>query len=127
MEAKKEEARQNGFVKTLYGRKIFTPNIDAKIPSVRMGAERQAINAPLQGTAADIMKRAMIKLQPALDDAGLKAVLLLQVHDEVIFEVSEAEADDTAELVKMVMESVSTLDVPLIAEAGIGKNWDEAH
>ncbi|MEM6781830.1 MAG: DNA polymerase I, partial [Pseudomonadota bacterium] len=127
MEDKKEEARKHGFVKTLYGRKCYTPYINAKIPAQRSGAERAAINAPLQGTAADIMKRAMIKVPRALAEANLSAKMLLQVHDELIFEVPEKELEDTAALVKETMENVSKLSVPLIAEAGHGYSWDEAH
>ena len=127
MEDAKEEARKYEYVKTLYGRKCYTPNINAKMPMMRMGAERAAINAPIQGTAADIMKLAMIKMPKALADAGLSARMLLQVHDELIFEVPEAELEATSTLVKSVMENVVDLDVPLIAEAGSGKSWAEAH
>jgi DNA polymerase-1 len=95
--------------------------------NVRQGAERAAINAPLQGTAADIMKMAMIKMPRALTDAKLNAKMLLQVHDELIFEVPNDELEQTATLVKSVMENVVKLDVPLIAEAGSGKSWAEAH
>jgi DNA polymerase-1 len=127
MESCKEEARKNGFVRTLYGRKCTIPNINAKIQGLRLGAERQAINAPLQGTAADIMKKAMIRMPAALLDANLKARMLLQVHDELVFEVPESEIDETAALVKSVMENVAKIDVPLEAEAGWGANWDAAH
>lgn len=127
MENAKEEARTYGYVKTLYGRKCFTPNINAKNGAWRAGAERQAINAPLQGTAADIMKMAMIKMPGALKNAKLDAKMLLQVHDELIFEVPEAQLDETSALVKSVMENVAKLDVPLIAEAGSGHSWAEAH
>ncbi len=127
MEAKKEEARKHGFVRTLYGRKCTVTNINNKMPNLRMGAERQAINAPLQGTAADIMKMAMAAMPRALAEAGLKARMLLQVHDELIFEVPEAECEQTAALVKKVMEQAAALDVPLKAEAGNGKSWSAAH
>ena len=127
MEAAKDEARANDFVRTYHGRKCFTPNINAKIPALKGGAERAAINAPLQGTAADIMKIAMVRMQVALDEAGLSAKMLLQVHDELIFEVPEAEIDPTAQVVREVMEGVVSLDVPLIAEAGDGRSWAEAH
>ncbi|MBU0859259.1 MAG: DNA polymerase I [Alphaproteobacteria bacterium] len=127
MEAKKAEARAHGYVRTLYGRKCVIPNIDNKMQGLRMGAERQAINAPLQGTAADIMKKAMVKMPRALADAGLSARMLLQVHDELVFEVPDAELDATASLVKQVMESVAKLDVPLEAEAGSAQNWSDAH
>ena len=120
-------AKEHGYVKTLYGRKCFTPNINAKNGAWRAGAERAAINAPLQGTAADIMKKAMAKMPSALKQEGLSAKMLLQVHDELIFEVPEKELEATSQLVKEVMENVVVTDVPLIAEAGSGPNWDEAH
>ncbi len=127
MEAKKEEARKDGYVRTIYGRKCTIANINNKMPNVRMGAERQAINAPLQGTAADIMKKAMARMPRALAEAGLSAKMLLQVHDELIFEVPDAELDATAALVKKVMEEAADVGVPLEAEAGTGQSWAEAH
>lgn len=127
MESKKDEARRHGFVRTLYGRKCTIPNINNKMPNVRMGAERQAINAPLQGTAADIMKRAMARMPRALADAGLKARMLLQVHDELIFEVPDEELEKTAALVRHVMQDVAGIGVPLEAEAGWGASWAAAH
>ncbi len=127
MEQQKQFAREHEYVQTLFGRKCYTPNINAKMQNVKMGAERAAINAPLQGTAADIMKMAMIKMPRALRDAKLTAKMLLQVHDELIFEVPENELDETSALVKSVMENVVTLDVPLIAEAGHGHSWGQAH
>src|ERR1700737_3055835 len=100
-------------------------------PTRRAGAERQAINAPLQGSAADTIKRAMGRIPAALARAGLKARMLLQVHDELLFEVPEAEADDTARVVKGGMEGACgprwELSVPLVVETGKGMNWDEAH
>ncbi|MGB0718846.1 MAG: DNA polymerase I [Bdellovibrionales bacterium] len=132
MEDRKEEARQNGYVRTLYGRKCFTPNINAKIPAQRGGSERAAINAPLQGTAADIMKIAMAKIPPALVAAGLNAKMLLQVHDELIFEVPDTELAATSKLVSEIMQTAHKImgvdiSVPLLAEAGSGANWDDAH
>lgn len=127
MEERKEEARKYGHVKTLYGRKCMIGYINAKIQSQRMGAERQAINAPLQGTAADIMKLAMAQMPRALKEAGLKARMLLQVHDELVFEVPDDELDATATLVRNVMENAAILNVPLEAEAGFADNWSEAH
>ncbi len=127
MEAKKAEARANGFVKTLYGRKCFIPGINDKNPAFRSGAERQAINAPLQGTAADIMKLAMGRMNGALREAGLKARMLLQVHDELVFEVPEEEAEKTAALVRSVMQGAADVGVPLEAEAGFGASWGKAH
>lgn len=127
MEAQKDFARKHEYVQTLFGRKCFTPNINAKMQNVKMGAERAAINAPLQGTAADIMKMAMIKMPEALKTANLNAKMLLQVHDELIFEVPNNELNETSALVKSVMENVVQLDVPLIAETGAGQSWAEAH
>ncbi|MFA5593199.1 MAG: DNA polymerase I [Micavibrio sp.] len=127
MERTKDEAREHGYVRTLLGRKCYIPNINAGNPGWRAGAERQAINAPLQGTAADIMKKAMAKIPPALAKENLGAKMLLQVHDELIFEVPEGELGATSALVRSIMENVVTLDVPLVAEAGSGKSWAEAH
>lgn len=128
MDGAKEFARQHGYVETLYGRKCFVRGINDKNPAMRSFAERQAINAPLQGTAADIMKRAMIALVPALAQAGLGAKMLLQVHDELLFEVPEAEKDATEKLVKQVMEAAGPgISLPLVVEAGWGQNWAEAH
>ncbi|HCS23607.1 MAG TPA: DNA polymerase I [Rhodospirillaceae bacterium] len=128
MDGAKEFARQHGYVETLYGRKCFVRGINDKNPAMRSFAERQAINAPLQGTAADIMKRAMIALVPALDAANLGAKMLLQVHDELLFEVPAAEKDATEKLVKQVMESAGPgISLPLVVEAGWGQNWAEAH
>ncbi len=133
METAKDEARKNGYVKTLYGRKCFTPYINAKIPAQRSGAERAAINAPLQGTAADIMKIAMGKMPKALKEAGLKARMLLQVHDELIFEVPESELESTKTLALQIMENAYQningvhIGTPLSCEAGSGKSWADAH
>lgn len=131
MEATKEFAREHGYVQTLFGRRIYINAIRDKMPARRAGAERAAINAPLQGTAADIMKRAMIRVGPALTEAKLSAKLLLQVHDELVFEVPVAELDATTALVKQVMQDAPlpalTLRVPIIAEAGHAQNWAEAH
>jgi len=131
MERTKQVAREQGYVTTLFGRRCHVPGINDKNPARKSFMERAAINAPLQGTAADIIKRAMIRIPPALTDAGLKARMLLQVHDELVFEAPAAEAEKTAELVRKVMESAALparrLSVPLIAEAGIADNWAEAH
>ncbi|MBI2233432.1 MAG: DNA polymerase I [Micavibrio aeruginosavorus] len=127
MEACKEEARQHGYVRTYYGRKCFIPNINSKNGAWRSGAERQAINAPLQGTAADIMKMAMARMPSALGEAGLSARMLLQVHDELVFEVPSAEIEKTAEIVKTVMREAGNVGIPLEAEAGWADNWADAH
>jgi DNA polymerase I len=127
MDTTKEFCKANGFVETLFGRICHIPSIREKNPARRSFAERQAINAPLQGTAADIIKRAMIRIPSALKDAGLKARMLLQVHDELLFEVPDAEVEATSKLVKQIMESAAQLSVPLIAEAGVADNWAQAH
>jgi DNA polymerase-1 len=127
MERTKEEARANGFVTTPFGRKVFTPGIREKNGAMRAFAERAAINGPIQGGAADIIKRAMTRLPAALAEAGLAARLLLQVHDELILETPEAEAEAAVAVVRRVMESAASLSVPLLAEAGVADSWDAAH
>ena len=127
MERTKEQARKQGFVTTLFGRKCHIKSINEKNPNQRGLGERAAINAPIQGGAADIIKRAMIRLPGAMIEAGLKARMLLQVHDELIFEVPEKELDATRELVVSVMSGAAHLDVPLIVDTGSGGNWDQAH
>jgi DNA polymerase-1 len=131
MERIKTDCRRTGYVETIFGRKCFIPGIRDANPARRAGAERQAINAPLQGSAADIIKRAMTRIPAALARSGLKARMLLQVHDELLFETPEAEVEETAQLVKGVMEGACAphceLSVPLVVETGHGRNWDEAH
>jgi DNA polymerase-1 len=127
MERIKEDARTRGYVQTPFGRKIWIADIGAKDPARRAGAERAAINAPFQGGAAEIIKRAMVRVPHALRDAGLNARMLLQVHDELVFEVPEAEVAATAALVRGVMENAATLSVPLSVEVGHGRSWAEAH
>jgi len=127
MENAKESARENGFVTTLYGRKCFVPGINDKNGARRSFMERAAINAPIQGGAADIIKRAMIRLPGALKMAKLSGKMLLQVHDELVFEVPKKELEDTAAVAREVMENVTELSVPLVVDAGSGQNWDEAH
>ncbi|MCD6074803.1 MAG: polymerase, partial [Rhodospirillales bacterium] len=127
MDTTKELARGQGFVTTLYGRKCHVTGINDRNPAMRNFAERAAINAPIQGGAADIIKRAMIRMPGALQKAGLKTRMLLQVHDELVFEVPRAEIDAAKTLTRTVMEQVAHLDVPLVVDTGIGQNWDEAH
>ncbi|MCB1782820.1 MAG: DNA polymerase I [Alphaproteobacteria bacterium] len=132
MQETKDAAKRDGYVKTLYGRKCYIPGIKDKNQMRVRGAERQAINAPLQGTAADIMKIAMIRIPGALEKAGLKARMLLQVHDELIFEVPEGELEQTSILVRDIMQRAAfsggvNITVPLLAEAGSGQSWAEAH
>jgi len=127
MDNTKEEARTHGYVLTPFGRRCWVPRIKDKIPALRAYAERQAINAPLQGGSADIIKRAMIKLPAALAEAGLQARLILQVHDELLFEAPDAQAQSVAALAQRVMQNAVQISVPLTVETGIGKNWGEAH
>lgn len=127
MEEAKTEARANGYVKTYFGRRCVIPYINDKNSGWRAGAERQAINAPLQGTAADIMKIAMNRLPASLKKENLSARILLQVHDELVFEVPEKELEKTKAVVKDIMENVVDLGVPLDVEAGAGASWGKAH
>ena len=127
MEETKAFARDKGYVETLYGRKCWIRGIKDQNHTIRSGAERAAINAPIQGTAADIMKMAMIKIDRAIEGGEIPAKMLLQVHDELIFEVADGDIATASDQIKQIMENIATLDVPLIAEAGSGKNWDQAH
>ena len=127
MEKTKDDARIAGFVTTPFGRRCWVPGIDDRNAARRAYAERQAINAPLQGGAADVIKRAMVHLPAALSVSGLSARMLLQVHDELLFEAPAAEAEATAALARRVMEAAATLSVPLVVETGVGRNWAEAH
>ncbi len=127
MDRTKVEAREHGYVLTPFGRRLWVPGIADKLAQRRAYAERQAMNAPLQGGAADIIKRAMVRLPAALDAAGLRARLLLQVHDELLFEAPEGEAEETAAVAKRVMEAAATISVPLVVETGHGHSWAAAH
>ncbi|WPZ03777.1 DNA polymerase I [Blastomonas marina] len=127
-----ESVRENGYSETLFGRKTWFPRINAKNPNERAGSERAAVNAPIQGTSADIIKRAMVRMVPALREAGLHDTrMLLQVHDELVFECPEAQAEEAGKVIARVMSSAAepavTLDVPLDIEVGIGPSWDDAH
>jgi len=130
MDEAKAFAKEKGYVETAFGRRIWVKGINGKGPE-RSFAERQAINAPLQGSAADIIKRAMVKMPSALEKSGLKAKMLLQVHDELIFEAPKSEAEKTISVVKKVMETatfpVMDLSVPLVVEAEAARSWAEAH
>ena len=127
MEITKAQARELGYVETIHGRRIHMPGINDKNPARRGFHERAAINAPIQGSAADVIRRAMVAIPPALSIAGLGAKMLLQVHDELIFDVPEGEVEETTALVKKVMEGAAHLSIPLIVDAGIGDSWAEAH
>lgn len=127
MDRTKAEARDNGFVRTLYGRKCMIAGIHDKNAARRNFAERQAINAPLQGTAADLIKMAMIRVNKMIEEENLPVRLLLQVHDELVLEGPENEAERLAERIKAAMESVARFSIPLVADAKCGKNWSQAH
>jgi DNA polymerase I len=131
MDSVRTQCRKTGRVETLFGRRIHLPGINDKNPARRGYAERQAINAPIQGTAADIIKRAMIRVPGMLREKKLDADMLLQVHDELLFEVPEKQVDETIGAVRAVMEGAAgpsvTLAVPLVVDAGVGDNWDQAH
>ena len=127
MDATKASAAELGFVETFFGRRIYLPEIKGGNAMRRAGAERQAINAPMQGTAADLIKLAMIAVQAALDAEGRATRMVMQVHDELVFEVPEAELPWAREAVPRLMAGVADLKVPLLAEVGVGPNWDEAH
>jgi DNA polymerase-1 len=119
------QALENGYVETILGRKLYTPDINNRNGMIRQAAERAAINAPLQGSAADLIKLAMIQLQAPTQAANAK--MLLQVHDELIVEVAKANAAALKTQIKEVMEQVFSLTVPLVVDVGEGENWDEAH
>ncbi len=131
MERTRAYARETGFVTTLFGRKIHIPAIRGRTPAERSFGDRAAINAPIQGAAADIIRRAMMRMPAALKAEGLKARMLLQVHDELVFETIEAEAEATMAVARRVMEHAAdpavAISVPLVVEARAAKNWDEAH
>jgi DNA polymerase-1 len=131
MEETKKFCHENGYVQTLFGRKVHLPGIADKNGARRSFSERAAINAPIQGSAADIIKRAMIRLPSALTGAGLNAKMLLQVHDELIFETVEAETAQTVSVIQDIMQNAAEpaikMSVPLIVDADVGDNWGEAH
>jgi len=127
MSQTRELAHQQGYVETLYGRRLYLPEINARNKQRQMAAERTAINAPMQSTAADIIKRAMIAVDAWLESAKSDAKMIMQVHDELVFEVAADEAQALADQVTQLMSEVAVLDVPLLVEAGIGQNWDQAH
>jgi len=127
MDGTREKARELGYVETVFGRRLWLPEIRSGNPQRRAGAERAAINAPMQGTAADLIKLAMISVQRWLDEARLGAKLVMQVHDELVLEVPAGELDAVRDGLRERMQSVARLDVPLIVDVGVGDNWDQAH
>ena len=127
MDRTRQQARDQGFVETVFGRRLYLENINARNQGLRSGAERAAINAPMQGTAADIIKRAMIDIHGWLQPHAARALMVLQVHDELVFEVDEAFVPELVDEVKRRMAAAAELKVPLEVEAGVGLNWDQAH
>lgn len=127
MERTRQQAGAQGYVETIFGRRLYLPDINAKNGSIRKGAERTAINAPMQGSAADIIKRAMITVDQWLAESGLDARVILQVHDELVLEVREDQVDELRAGLLPLMSAGAALDVPLVVEAGVGDNWDQAH
>ena len=127
MEQTKEKAKEDGYVETVFGRRLYLHEINAKNGMRRQYAERTAINAPMQGTAADIIKRAMINLDKEIQSGAFDMRMIMQVHDELVFEIKESQVDDAIQLVKEKMEHAAELSVPLVVDVGIGINWDEAH
>lgn len=127
MERTRAQAAEQGFVETIFGRRLYLPDINAKNQSLRKGAERMAINAPMQGTAADIIKKAMVAVNGWLDESGLDARVILQVHDELVLEVREDLVEQISEQIRPHMSGAAELAVPLLVEVGVGNNWDEAH
>jgi DNA polymerase-1 len=127
MEQTKEKAKEQGYVETVFGRRLYLHEINAKNGMRRQYAERTAINAPMQGTAADIIKRAMIDLDAEIQTGKFDMRMIMQVHDELIFEIKESQVEDAITLIKEKMESAAELAVPLVVDVGLGSNWDEAH
>ena len=127
MDQTREKARASGYVETVFGRRLRLPEIQSGSPARRQGAERAAINAPMQGTAADLIKLAMISVQKYLDSSKLKTKLIMQVHDELVLEVPEQELAEVKGKVRELMQNVTKLEVPLIVDVGVGENWDQAH
>jgi len=127
MEDTREQAKENGYVETLFGRRLYLPNINARNGMLRQHAERTAINAPMQGTAADIIKIAMIAVSDWLRYRETKTKMIMQVHDELVFEVAEDELESVNKIIVERMVSATELAVPLVVDTDVGINWDEAH
>ena len=127
MEEKRAEAHERGYVETVFGRRLWIPEIASSKKPAQAAAERAAINAPMQGTAADLIKKAMISVDRWLAEKGLRTKLILQVHDELILEVPADEAELVKTEVPRLMAEAADLAVPLLAEVGVGASWEEAH
>ncbi len=127
MDSTREQAHEQGYVETIFGRRLYLPEINSRNGMRRQYAERTAINAPMQGSAADIIKRAMINVHNKLQASDISAIMIMQVHDELVFEVAKTDIDALSELLHHEMESAADLNVPLLVDIGVGQNWDEAH
>ena len=128
MDETREQAREQGYVETVFGRRLYLPEINARNGQVRAAAERTAINAPMQGTAADIIKRAMIAMHAWLkSESDLDILMIMQVHDELVFEVAEQDVEAARPRITTIMADAAVLKVPLVVDIGTGSNWDEAH
>jgi DNA polymerase-1 len=127
MDETRKRAKELGYVETVYGRRLWLPELRSGAPIRRQAAERAAINAPMQGTAADLIKLAMIAVQSYLVDKRLGAKLIMQVHDELVLEVPDSELETVKANTIELMNSVAQLEVPLVVEVGVGENWDKAH
>ena len=127
MEQTKEQTSKLGYVETVFGRRLYIPEINAKQVMRRQAAERTAINAPMQGTAADIIKKAMLEVDGWLGRTNVDCRMIMQVHDELVFEVAESDLDEVESEVENLMSQSASLDVPLTVSVGRGDNWEEAH
>ncbi len=127
MDGIRAQAHDSGFVETVFGRRLYLPEINDRNAQRRQYAERSAINAPMQGTAADIIKKAMISVHNWIKDSGVQARMIMQVHDELVFEVSKDHTDPVRDEIVTLMSAAADLSVPLKVDTGIGANWDEAH
>jgi DNA polymerase-1 len=127
MDETREQAKRQGYVQTVFGRRLYLPEINSPNGPRRAGAERAAINAPMQGTAADLIKLSMVAVQRAIDEQARATRVIMQVHDELVFEVPQSEVEWVRTEVPRLMASVADLRVPLLAEVGVGPNWDQAH
>jgi len=127
MDQTRSRARTQGYVETVFGRRLWLPEMKSGSPMRRQAAERAAINAPMQGTAADLIKLAMVAVQNFLEQRKLRTMLIMQVHDELVLEVPENELEELTARLRELMQSVAKLDVPLLVDVGVGDNWDQAH
>jgi DNA polymerase-1 len=127
MDQTRSRARTQGYVETVFGRRLWLPEMKSGSPVRRQAAERAAINAPMQGTAADLIKLAMVAVQNFLEQRKLRTMLIMQVHDELVLEVPENELEELTAKLRELMQSVAKLDVPLLVDVGVGDNWDQAH